>query len=336
VLGLLDLSGTVQVWEVFVLAGLLGLVNAFDMPIRQSFVVEMVGRPDIVNAVALNSAVFNGARIVGPAVAGVLIALVGIAPCFLINAASYVAVVLGLLMMRIGELWPPPVSTLERTWHSVVDQLVEGLRYVRDTRETLLAIVVVGVVATAALNFQVLLPLLASDVLHGDATVFGFLSAAAGVGSLLGALVLAFGRPPTIRRLLTGTAVVGVAMLGLALSRWLPASLVLMALAGWGVIAMSATTNTIIQLTTPDHLRGRVMSVYTTVFAGSTPIGALFAGAVAGRAGTPAAFAVAGAISVGTVVLAVAWWAAPGRRAAAGAVAESERSVAAAVRARRR
>jgi len=336
ILGLLDLANVVQVWQVFVLAGLLGLVNAFDMPIRQSFVVEMVGREDVVNAVALNSAVFNGARIIGPAVAGVLIAVVGIASCFLINAASYVAVVVGLLLMRTSELLPPPVSALERSVRSVVDQLVEGLRYVRDTRATLLSIAVVGVVSTVALNFAVVLPLLAQDVLHGGSETFGFLSASAGVGSLIGALVLAFGRPPTVRRLLFGAAAIGVAMLGLSAVRWLPASMVLMAVAGWGTIAMAATTNTIIQLTTPDQLRGRVMSVYTTVFAGSTPIGALFAGAVAARAGTPAALALAGAISLATVVVATAWWAMPGRRASADLVAESEPGVAGATRARRR
>ncbi len=308
ILGLLDASGNVQVWEVFVLAACLGLVNAFDMPIRQSFVVEMVGRSDVANAVALNSAVFNAARIVGPAVAGILIAIVGIAACFLLNAASYVAVVAGLMLMRPADLRPPPVSALQRTWHSVLGQLAEGLRYVRNTPTVLLAIVVIGIVATAALNFPVLLPLLAQDVLHGDSTTYGFLSAAAGVGALVGALAIAFGKLPTIRSLLVGATVVGIAMLGLAAFRWLPLSLVMVAAAGWGTIAMAATTNTIIQLTTPDQLRGRVMSVYTTVFAGSTPIGAIFAGEVAGRAGTPAAFAVAGVISLATVGLAVAWW----------------------------
>ena len=307
VLGLLAVTGTVQVWEVFVLAALLGLVNAFDMPIRQSFVVEMVGREDIVSAVALNSAVFNATRIIGPAVAGILIAIVGIAACFLINAASYIAVVAGLLMMRPSDLRPPPVSALQRTARSVISQLAEGLRYVRNTPIILLAIFVVGLVSTAALNFQVLLPLLAQDVLNGDATTYGFLSASAGVGSLIGALVLAFGRLPTTRRLLVGAAVIGLAMLGLAVSRSVVLSMALMATIGWGTIAMSATTNTIIQLTAPDHLRGRVMSVYTTVFAGSTPIGGLLTGAVAGSAGTPAALAAGGLVSLAAVVLALAW-----------------------------
>ena len=312
-LGLLKLNGSVQVWEVFVLAGLLGIVSAFDMPIRQSFVVEMVGRGDIVNAVALNSALFNGTRIIGPAIAGLLILTVGIAACFLINAASYLAVILGLFLMRTGDLLPPPVSALERTWQSVLEQLAEGLRYVRDTPSIRIALIVLGLVSTAAINFGVVLPLLAQNVLGGGAETFGFLSSATGLGSLVGALVLAFGRPPTIRRALAGAAAIGVAMVAIAFSRSLVVSLLLMAVAGWGMISMGATINTMIQLTTPDHLRGRVMSVYTTVFVGSTPIGGLISGSIAAGFGTPAVFLVAGVVSLLTVGGAVLWLARGGR-----------------------
>lgn len=313
VLGLLDLSGSVQVWQVFVLAGLLGIVSAFDMPIRQSFVVEMVGRGDIVNAVALNSALFNGTRIIGPAIAGVLITTVGIAACFLINAASYVAVIVGLFMMRTRDLLPPPVSALERTWRSVVGQLAEGLRYVRDTPSIRIALIVLGLVSTAAINFGVVLPLLAQNVLGGGAETFGFLSSATGIGSLVGALVLAFGPPPTIRRALVGAAAIGLGMAGIAFSRSLVVDLLLMAVAGWGMISMGATINTMIQLTSPDHLRGRVMSVYTTVFVGSTPIGGLISGAIAAAFGTPAAFLVAGVVSLLTVAGAALWLVRGGR-----------------------
>jgi MFS family permease len=312
VLGLLVLTGQVQVWHVYVLAVLLGLVNAVDMPVRQAFVVEMVGREDIANAVALNSAVFNGTRIVGPAIAGVLIATVGLAACFLINAASYAAVIAGLLAMRSGELRLAPPSTLQRSFRSVGDQLTEGLRYVRDHPAVRLSIVVLGIVSTVALNFQTLLPLLARDVLGGDAQVFGFLMAATGVGSLISALSLAFGRSPSIRLLLTGATVIGIATVGLAVSRWLPLSLLLMLLIGWGVIAMAATANTIIQLTTPDALRGRVMSVYITVFAGSVPIGGLFAGVVASVADVPVALAVGGVLAIATAAFA-AWRSPSGR-----------------------
>ena len=304
-LGLLVASGQVQVWHVYVLALGLGVVNSFDMPVRQSFVVEMVGREDVANAVALNSAVFNGTRIVGPAIAGLLIAAVGIAPLFFFNAASYLAVIAGLLLMRTGDLVAPTErAVMQRHWRAVVGQLGEGLGYVRRSAPIFLSIMVLGVVATVALNFQVLIPVLARDVLGGQADLFGFLMAASGIGSLLSSLSIAFGQRPTLRLLLVGAAAVGVAMVGLGLTTFVPLSMVLMFVAGWGVIAMAATTNTIIQLTVPDVLRGRVMSVYTMVFAGSVPLGGLFAGAVAAAAGVPAALALGGVLALVTVALA--------------------------------
>jgi MFS family permease len=298
-LGLLVVSDQVQVWHVYLLALGLGVVNSFDMPVRQSFVVEMVGRADVANAVALNSAVFNGSRIIGPAIGGLLIATVGLAPLFFFNAVSYLAAVAGLLLMRASELMSlADRAIVQRNARAVVAQLGEGLSYVRHTAPILLAISMLGVVSTFALNFQVLIPILARDVLLGDADLFGFLMAGSGVGSLLGSLLIAFGQRPTLRLLLIGAAAVGLAMIGLAFSRFVPLSMILMFVAGWGVIAMAATTNTIIQLTVPDVLRGRVMSVYTTVFAGAVPVGGLFAGGVAAAAGVPAALAVGGVLAL--------------------------------------
>jgi MFS family permease len=298
-LGLLVVSGSVQVWHVVVIALLMGVVNSFDMPIRQAFVVEMVGHRDVANAVALNSSVFNLTRIIGPAVAGVTIATIGLEPLFFVNAISYLAVVASVLLMRPLELHPPrEKAVFERTVHSVVDRLVEGLRYTRREPSIFLAISVLGVVSTFALNFSVLIPLLARDVLAGDADTYGFLMSAAGLGSLLSALAIAFGQRPTLRLLLFGAAVVGVGMIGLGASRWFPASLALMFVVGWGTIAMAATCNTIIQLTVPDVLRGRVMSVHTTVFAGSTPFGGIFAGSLAALAGAPLALAAGGVIAL--------------------------------------
>ncbi len=298
ILGLLTAAGSVQVWEVYLLALGLGVVNAVDMPVRQSFVVEMVGREDVANAVALNSAVFNGARIVGPALAGLLIGAVGLAACFLLNAASYLAVLVGLFLMRVQELLavarPPRPGSLR----GVGDQLAEGLRYVRRTPTILLAISVLGIVSTVALNFQVVIPVFAKSVLHGDASTYGYLMAASGIGSLIAALLIAYGLRPTLRLLLTGAALVGAALLALAFSPSLAVSLLIMGVLGWSVIAMAATTNTLIQLTVPDQLRGRVMSVYTTVFAGSTPIGGVFSGFVAAVAGVAATLAVAGTVSL--------------------------------------
>jgi MFS family permease len=305
VLGLLVVSGQVQVWQVYLLALGLGMVNAFDMPIRQSFVVEMVGRPDIANAVALNSAVFNATRIIGPAIAGVIIATVGIPPLFFLNAASYLAVVVSLLLMRPAELVAPVErAVVERRWRPVLAQLAEGLRYVRGNPPILLSISVLGIVATVALNFQVLIPVLVRDVLGGDADLFGFLMAASGVGSLVSALSIAFGQRPTLRLLLFGAGVVGVAFIGLAVSRSVPLSLLLMFVAGWGTIAMAATTNTIIQLNVPDVLRGRVMSVYTTVFAGSVPLGGLFSGGLAAAGGVELALAAGGILALITALVA--------------------------------
>jgi hypothetical protein len=307
VLGLLVLTGHVQVWQVIVLAALLGTVNAFDMPIRQSFAVEMVGRDDVVSAVALSSAVFNGARIVGPAVAGVLIALIGLAPCFLLNAASYVAVIVGLLLMRSDELLTPVRARLERSVHAVLASLAEGLRYVRSTPSILLAVTMVGVVSTVAFNFQVLMPLAARDLLGGGAATYGFLMAASGIGSLISAISMAFGGRPTLGRLLAGAGAVGVTILAMGLSTSMPLSLLLMGIVGWGLIAMASTTNMIIQLSVPDVLRGRVMSVYTTVFAGTTPIGALFAGGLAATAGVAIALVLGGLLAIVATVGGVIW-----------------------------
>ncbi len=299
VLGLDVAFGQVAVWHVYVLAVLLGVVNAFDMPIRQAFVVEMVGRDDVANAVALNSAVFNLSRIVGPAIAGITIALLSMAPLFFINAASYVAVIAGLLLMRSRDLHQSfERVAMDRNWRSVIDRLVEGLRYVRHDEQISLAIGVLAVVATFSLNFNVVIPVLAQDVLHGDADTYGFLMSATGVGSLVSALLIAFGQRPTMGRLLAGAAAVGVPMILVGLSHSMLLDLGLMFIVGWGTISMAATCNTIIQLTVPDVLRGRVMSVYTTVFAGSTPFGAMFAGTVTSLGGAPLGLVSGGAMAV--------------------------------------
>jgi MFS family permease len=306
ILATLFVTGNLAVWHIFVLAIGLGMVNAFDMPIRQAFVIEMVGREDIANAVALNSTVFNLTRIVGPAIAGLMIAGIGIAPLFFINAASYLATVVSLVLMRTSEMHPPMErAVMTRHWRSVVDLLVEGIRYTRGNPRILLIILLVGAVSTFAMNYSVLIPLVARDVLHGDADTYGFLLSAAGVGSLVSALSIAFRRGTSTRRLFVGAALVGLGMVGLGVSRWLPLSLAMMFIAGWGGISMAATANTTIQLAVPDVLRGRVVSLYTTVFVGSTPIGGLFSGVVAsGFGGAPAALIVGGSLAAVAAVAA--------------------------------
>lgn len=291
-------SGITQVWHILVLAVLLGMTNAVDMPVRQSFVIEMVGREDVANAVGLNSAVFNAARIVGPAIAGILIGAFGVATAFFLNGLSFIAVIVGLLWMRDSELLSGPIAIMPHSIRGVVDNLAEGVRYVRETRIVLLAVVVVGLVSTVAMNFNVLIPALARDVLDVGATGYGLLMAASGIGALTAALAIAIIGRPGPRLLVGGALLLGVAEVAVAASRVFSVSIGLMFLAGLGSIAMAATANTLIQLAVPDRLRGRVMSVYTTVFAGSTPIGGLMAGGIASAMGAPAGLLLGGGVAV--------------------------------------
>ncbi len=308
VLAVLTVTGLVEVWMIVVLALLLGVANAVDMPVRQSFVVEIVGREDVANAVVLNSAMFNGARVVGPAIAGLAIGAFGPAIAFTLNAVSYLAVIAALLSMRAAELRTPPPLDRPRSVEAVVGQLREGIGYVRHTPQVLLGIAIVGLVATFAMNFNVIIPVLARDVLHSDASGFGFLMTASGIGSLLAAAWMAAlpGSPRPVG-ILVGAGVLGAAELALALSGSFPVSMLLMVAMGAGGITMAAITNTTIQLSTPDALRGRVMSVYTTVFGGSGPIGGLFTGTVASTAGIAVAVGLGGALSLLVVAIAWAW-----------------------------
>ena len=303
----LSAAGVVEVWHVLVLALLLGCTNAVDMPTRQAFAVEMVGREDVGNAIALNSALFNMARIVGPAIGGLTIGAFGIPVAFLLNGISFLAVIVAYLMMRDAELHLPPTPTRPGSIGEVVEHLAEGLAYVRRTGIVLMAILMIAVVATFAMNFTVLLPPLARDVLGLDATGFGFLMSAMGLGSLTAALGIAFAGRTGPRVIVAGAFALGVFQIVLGLSRSFPLSMVAIYLAGFGAIAMAATANTVIQLTVPDRLRGRVMSVYTTVFAGSTPVGGVLVGAVASGFGTPVAIVVGGVASIAAAIGAGLW-----------------------------
>jgi MFS family permease len=312
ILAALVVTGVVQVWMILVLAFLLGIANAIDMPARQAFAVELVGRDEVGPAVALNSAMFNAARVLGPAAAGLTIGAFGVAAAFGINAVSFLAVIVGLLLMderalHIGARIDRPTSVA-----AVLGNLREGLAYVRRTAVVLLAVTVVGVVATVGMNFNVLMPAFTQDVMHSDAAGFGFLMAASGVGSLLAALWLVFGGRPRPPRIATGAILLGVASVALAATTVYGVAIVLMVIVGFGSIFMAATGNTTIQTAVPDQLRGRVMSVYTTVFSASVPIGGILMGAVASAAGVSVAIALGGVLSLLTGVLALAW----GRRGA--------------------
>jgi MFS family permease len=307
VLGVLTLTGIVQVWMVLVLAVLLGCLNAVEMPVRQSFAVEMVGRSDVVNAIALNSATFNGARVIGPAVAGLAIAAFDISIAFILNGLSYVAVIVALLLMHEDEFYGSPPIPRPRSARAVVASLGEGLSYVRVTPAVLLPTVVVGLAATIGMNFQVTIPPFARDVLGGDAAAFGFLMAASGLGSIVAALFLATRKAPSAWAIGVGAALLGFGLIATAAVPSYAVAIPALAIAGFGAIWMAANANTLIQTTVPDELRGRVMSVYTTIFAGSTPVGAIFAGALASGWGAVAALAVGGVLTAVVGGIALVW-----------------------------
>ncbi len=307
ILAVLSWTGVVQVWQILVIAFALGLVNAVDMPTRQAIVMDMVGREDVANAVGLNSAMFNAARIVGPAVAGLVIGAVGVTACFFLNGVSFLAVIAGLLAMREADLRGGARLARPRSLHEVGTNLGEGLRYVRRTPVVLLAVGLVGLVSTMGMNFNVLMPAMANDVLHVGAEGFGFLMSAMGLGSLLAALFVAYLGRPRISILLVGAFALGALEAVFAGVRIFPLALLAVLGAGAGAIAMTATANSAIQLAVPDALRGRVLGVYLTVFAGSTPVGGLFAGWLASAFGTPVALAFGGGVSALVALGATVW-----------------------------
>jgi MFS family permease len=307
ILAIIAVTGYASIPLLILLALIIGTVNAVDMPVRQAFSVEMVGREDIGNAVALNSAMFNGARIVGPAIAGLTIGALGVAAAFAVDAASFLAVIVALLMMRESELHSPAKIPHPDSFSGVMTQLREGLHYVRVTPLVLLAVLVIGLVSTVGMNFSVIIPAYAQDVLDSDATGYGFLMAASGVGSLLAALWLAFGSGAQVRRLAYGAIMLGAGEVALGFSQVFSLSLLFMVLVGFGGILMAATANTTIQLAVPDYLRGRVMSVYTTIFAGSTPVGGPLMGGIASVFGVAVSLAIGGLLSAAVGIGAFAW-----------------------------
>jgi MFS family permease len=308
ILAILTATHVVQIWMIMVLALLLGCANAVDMPTRQAFAIEMVGPRDIGNAVAINSATFNGARVFGPALAGLTIAAFGIAPAFAINALSFLAVIVGLSLMRDEELHLARLLPRPRSVGAVFENLREGLSFVRHTPLVLLAVTTVGLTATFGMNFQVVIPPLAQDALGSDASGYGFLMTASGLGAVVAAIALVISGRPRPIRIAIGSIVLGVASLGLALSTSFPLSLLLMIPIGAGGITMAATANAAIQLAVPDGLRGRVMSVYTTVFSASMPVGGLLMGVLASSIGILEAIAIGGALTLLTGVGALIWW----------------------------
>jgi MFS family permease len=297
ILGVLAITGVVQPWHVYVLAFALGLATVVDNPTRQSFAIEMVGKGDLQNAIALNSAVFNLARITGPAVAGLVIALVGTPTAFFLNAASYVAVLIGLKIMRPAEL--RPAERVERA----KGQLREGLAYVRSRPDLLMTMLLIFFVATFGMNFGVTTALMSRVVYHTGAGKFGIASAVFALGALIGALVAAR-RAKTGLRLLVVTAMAFSLLeiaTGLMPTYWL--FLIVLVPAGLTVISLSTAANASIQLNTPAEMRGRVMGIYMLVFLGGAPIGSTLTGVVAEQFGTRLSIVAGGLISVAATVV---------------------------------
>ena len=303
-LAALTLTGRIRVWEIIALATLLGTVNAFDVPARQSFLIEMVGRENLLNAIALNSSMFNGARVAGPAIAGVLVAVVGEGWCFLLNGVSYLAVIAGLFMMRIEK------TKRVHDGAAPLEKLREGFRFARQTKPIRALLVLLGVVSFMALPFSVLMPIFAVRILHGGASAYGTLMGAVGVGAMFGALVIAMRQQLRgLGNLVAYSAVgLGVSLVLFSASHWFWISFAVLVLCGFTMMMQFTATNTLIQAMVPDQLRGRVMSMYSMMFLGMSPLGSLVAGTMADHIGAPVTVAIGGLASLlGGLVFARNW-----------------------------
>ena len=301
VLGTLTAIGVVRYWHILVLATLLGIVQALDNPTRQAFIIELAGKNDLMNAIALNSMNVNIARIVGPAMAGVLMGVLGIAAAFYANALSFVAVLISLLLIRVQN---QPRLDMDK---NILSNIATGLAYIRRTPVVLTTILLVAVISAFSMNFNVLVPVYARNVLGLNAQGYGLLMSAMGTGALVGALGLASFSSGGPRRvvLLAGAAGLPLMEIAIAPVRSFALAALLLALAGWSMISFFASANTTVQVNTPDQYRGRVMSVYTLVFTGTTPFGSLFAGSISHWAGAPIALLAGGVAGLCAAVPAI-------------------------------
>jgi MFS family permease len=291
-LALLTATKALQVWQVAVLAFCLGIANSFDVPARQALSVDLIeDRRDLQNAIGLNSTMFNLARVVGPAVGGIILAAVGAAWCFGLNSLSFLAVIIALLSMRLPE------TTVRQRSGRMMPQIADGLRYVWSNKPVRAIIALVGVSALFGLSYSVLMPAFAVDVLQVGEAGLGLLNAAVGVGALIAALTVASLSHSRYKvwQLAVGSLLFPLALIGFALSRSFPLSLAFLVLVGFAFISQNATSNTLVQSIVPDELRGRVMSVYSLLFFGTAPFGSLLVGGVA-QASSPTIAVVAGAL----------------------------------------
>jgi MFS family permease len=295
VLAILCLTGAVHIWQIVGLSIILGCVNAFDVPSRHSFVIDMVEKKeDLGNAIALNSLMFNGARLIGPSIAGVILAATGEGVCFLLNAISYIFVIISLLMMKLN------FKVIKKKDTRILKELSEGFRYTFGFAPIKHLLILLSISSLMGMSYSVLMPVFAKEILHGGSHTYGFLMGAAGFGALLGAFFLA-SRKTVIKlgRVVPASAILfGAGLLGLSLSRIFPLSLLLMIFIGLGMMMQTAASNTILQTITDDDKRGRVMSFYTMSIMGTAPFGSLLAGGLAKVVGTPGTIFIGGLASI--------------------------------------
>jgi MFS family permease len=299
ILASLTLTHRIQVWQIMVLAAGLGVVNAFDIPARQAFLMDMVGREDLMNAIALNSSMFNGARILGPAVAGIVVAWVGEGWCFFANAVSYIAVIAGLLMMKITH----PLNLAHQG--SPIEHILEGFRFVIRAAPIRAILLLLGLVSLVGMPYSVLMPVFAREILHGGAKELGLLMGATGVGALLGALTLAtrVGVRGLGKLIAICAGGFGVSLILFSFSKIFWLSMALLLPVGFTMMVQMASSNTLLQSMVPDQMRGRVIAVYSMMFMGMAPFGAFFAGAIAHRLGAPWTVAVGGVACIAGAIV---------------------------------
>jgi MFS family permease len=299
-LAFLALTGLIEVWHLFILSFLLGLINSFDMPIRQSFIVELLeSKADLGNAIALNSFLFNGARLLGPSVAGVLIGMTSEGTCFLINGISFLAVLLALLSMKIKTL------ALSRAKDSIMNDLKGGFRYVRKFIPIRYILFNLALMSFVGMPYAVLMPVFAKDILKGGPETLGFLMASTGLGAIAGALFLASRK--TIlglgRLIVIGSIMFGAGLICFAMSKSVLLSMALLTFTGFGMMVQMVASNTIIQTIVDDEMRGRVMSFFAMSFAGTMPFGSLYAGSVASSIGAPRTLIISGIVCIAVALL---------------------------------
>jgi len=303
VLAVLTLTHHIQVWSLIVITFLVGIVNAFDVPIRQAFFVEMVGKEDLPNAIALNASIFNGARVVGPAIAGFAIAWIREGWCFFLNGVSFFAVILALLAMKIQ------VHERKANTESALESLLQGFRFAMKDRPIRSALFLLSALSLLGLPYSVFMPIFANDILHAGARGLGVLMSAAGVGAVLGALQFAARTSyQGLAKWIGAMSVVcGLGLIGFSQSHVFWVSCAVLFVVGFAATSQMAATNTTVQNRVPDELRGRIMAVYATMFMGVQPLGALLAGGVAKRIGAPSTMAIFGTLYLAGSLLFAAW-----------------------------